>query len=198
MKKIFTNSPTPEITAWKKVSEETKLAGKYGLSLISQEFVNPLTEETEEYVFCRKAIGITIVPVLSNGNIMITRTFKHGKNAIFWEFPAGMNMSGKETPLQMAQVELAEESGLHSGKVIYLGSTSTGPRKFDTVEHLYLALDCEILPGGPSPSKGEILEVFELTPEELWGIIRQGDGSFSGFSELAIQRAADKGYIRRP
>ena len=108
MKKLlFSNSPTSDIESWQKVGEESKLAGKYGLSLISQQFLDPRAEEPTEYVFCRKALGFTVVPVLTNGNLVITRTFKHGTNKIVWEFPAGMKMSGetKGTPLDLASAK---------------------------------------------------------------------------------------------
>jgi ADP-ribose pyrophosphatase len=201
MERLYSNSPIPgSVMPWSKTGEEVKLAGKFGVNLISQGFTNPKTGEVDQYVFCRKGLGFTVVPVLVNGNMVVTRTFKHGVNRVVWEFPAGMKMSNQEkgTPFDLAKVELSEESGLRAGKVVYLGTTSTAPRKIDTAEHLYLALGCTVLEQGPTPEKNEILEVWELSIEELWGLIRLHDGSFSGFSEMAAMRAADLGLIRKP
>lgn len=196
MKKLFSNSPTPELKPWEKTGEETKLAGKFGLSLILQEFINPTTKgATEVYAFVRKAPGVTVVPVLANGNLIITRTFKQGANRIVWEFPAGWKPKNT-TSTGQAMAELSEESGLTGGVMMYLGCASVAPRKFDTYEELFVAINCTV--GEPKPEPGELLEVYEMTPEELWAIIRKHDGSFSGFSEMAAMRAADGGFIRKP
>lgn len=194
MKKKFTNSSTPELAIWPKVGQETKLAGKFGLSLISQNFKDPSTEKDEEYVFCRKAPGVTVVPVLPNGNLIITKTFKQGANAIVWEFPAG-RMPKDVSATDQASAELAGESGLTTGQMIYLGRTCVAPRKFDTYEELFVAIDCVV--GTPKPSAGEILEVYELSPEEFWELIESGE-FVSGFSEMAANRAVSKGFIAKP
>lgn len=194
MKLIFTNSSVSRIVSWEKKGEETKLAGKFGVNLISQNFTNPETQMQEEYTFCRKAPGVTVLPILSNGNIVITRTFKHGSNRIVWEFPAGRKPKDVESTHQ-AKAELSEESGLIAGRMVYLGRACVAPRKFDTYEDLFVALDCEL--GKPKPEPGEILEVYEITPEELWEIIKAYDGSFSGFSEMASMRAIEAGFIKK-
>lgn len=184
----------PSIEGWKKEGEETKLAGKPGISIITQNFTNPETDKSEEYAFCRKAPGVTVMPILSNGNIIITRTFKHGLNRVVWEFPAGRKPKNVSVANQ-ASAELSEESGLITGRMVYLGCACVAPRKFDTYEDLFVALDCKL--GKPHPEPGEILEVYEITPEELWEIIRKYDGSLSGFSEIAAMRATEADLIRR-
>lgn len=194
MKPLFTNSPTPEITAWAKVGEETILAKKFGLALVSQKFVNPaVTEASEEYAFCRKAPGVTVVPVLPNGNLIITKTFKQGSNTLIWEFPAGRKPKGVVADDQ-ARAELSEESGLVPSKMVYLGRVTVAPRKLDTYEDLFVALNCTV--GEPKPGPGEILEVYELTPTEFWSLTM--NGLVSGFSEIAAGRAATNGYIMKP
>ncbi|MFZ2187996.1 MAG: NUDIX hydrolase [Candidatus Moraniibacteriota bacterium] len=185
--KLYTNSPTPELTVWGKTGNETKLAGKFGLSLISQNFTDPSSGKDDEYVFCRKAPGVTVVPVLPNGDWIITRTFKQGANAIVWEFPAGRKPKDVSATDQ-AKVELTEESGLIAGQMVYLGRTCVAPRKFDTYEDLFVALNCTL--GTPKPGAGELLEVHQITAGEFWKLI--GSGQFvSGFSEIAAVRAAD-------
>lgn len=194
MKMIFSNSTMRGVIPWAKTEGEGILAKKFGVALISQTFINPETQGAEEYIFCRKVPGVTIVPVLANGNLVVTRQFKQGLNTVIWEFPAGRKPKNISTTNQ-AKAELSEESGLIAGKMIHLGRACVAPRKLDSYEDLFVALDCEV--SKPSPLPGEILDVYEMTPEELWKIIKLYDGSFSGFSEMAAMRAAEEGFLKR-
>ncbi len=192
MNKLFSNSPGKEVSSWAKEGEESKLAGKFGLGLIMQSFINPETNQSEEYAFCRKAAGVTVVPVLANGNLVITRTFKQGTNQVVWEFPAGRKPK-EVAATDQAGAELAEETGLTAGEMIYLGRACVAPRKFDTHEDLFVAVECTM--GTPNPGPGEILEVWEMTRDELFEILKKYDGSFSGFSEMALMRAHMEGRL---
>lgn len=192
-KLLYTNAQGSEITAWSKDGGEEILAKKFGLALVVQNFLDPRTQVAAPYAFCRKTPGVTVVPVLTNGDVVVTRTFKQGSNAVVWEFPAGRRPKDVAAEDQ-AKAELSEESGLVAGKMIYLGRACVAPRKFDTYEDLFVAIECTV--GTPKPGEDEILEVYQMTPEELWEIIQQNNGSFSGFSELAVRRAGERGYIQ--
>ena len=179
---------------WELEGEENVLAKKHGLSLISQRFINPKTAISDEYTFCTKEPGVTVVPILSDGNLVITRQFKQGSGKVFWEFPAGQLPKGGLSDDQ-AVAELKEESGLTAGKMVELGIASAGgPRKNKTHEYLFVALNCSI--SEPKPDPDEILEVFKISPGELWELIRTADGSLSAYSEMAFMRAVDRGFVR--
>lgn len=201
MERIFTNSPTDELMPWQKVGEEMKVAGKYGVALIQQLFKNPATGMSEEFWFCRKnpidRPGYTVLPILENGNLVITRTFKHGVNRVVWEFPAGFTEKGVAADT-LAPVKLSEESGLGSERIIPLGVTIVAPRKYDTYEALFVALDCVKLDRGPMPKDNNILELWELSPQEFWTIVAKADGTVSGFSEMAAWRSVALGHIPGP
>lgn len=201
MKRIFTNSPTDELLPWETVGEEEKIAGKFGVTLIKKFFRNPHTSEPEEFWFCRKnpvdRPGYTVLPILENGNLLITRTFKHGVDRVVWEFPAGFTEKGV-TADALAPVKLSEESGLSSDRIIPLGVTIVAPRKYDTYEALFVALGCQKREGGPQPKDNNILELWELSAQEFWTIVGKADGFVSGFSEMAAWRAAALGYLPGP
>ncbi|MFA6973725.1 MAG: NUDIX hydrolase [Parcubacteria group bacterium] len=189
---LFSNSPTPDLTVWAKEGEETSLAKKFGLNLILQGFTNPANNAAEEYAFCRKTPGVTVMPVLANGNLVITRTFKQGINAIVWEFPAGRKPKNA-TATDQAQAELSEESGLIAGTMISLGRTCVAPRKFDTYEELFVATNCAM--GEPKPEPGEILEVYEIDIIEFWHKVFSSEEIVSGFSEMVAARATAMRFI---
>lgn len=193
MEVVFSNSPTPEIAEWARDGDETVLAKKFGLALVSQHFRHPITGKSEEYAYCRKTPGVTVVPVLTDGTLVITRTFKQGNGLVVWEFPAG-RMSKESTADAQARAELAEESGVTPMDMVSLGIVCVAPRKFATKEALFVALDCVL--GTPNPEPGEILQVCVVTTDEFWELALEG--KVSGFSELAAHRAAATGYIQGP
>ena len=194
MEKLFSNVSDKGMK-WLKSGDEVVLAKGHGVALVNQDFVHPLTGAVETYDFCRKSNGVTVLPLLRNGNIVVTSQFKQGADRLVWEFPAGMKAKPKDDSASEAHIELKEESGLKTGQLDSLGTAIVAPRKFATSEELYVAIDCELLPGGPKPGPSEILELWEMTPEEFLDILDKGDGSVSGFSELAFWRASQKGYF---
>lgn len=130
---------------------------------------------------------MTVVPVLVNGNWVITITFKQGSNSVVWEFPAGRKPKNVSA-VDQARDELSEESGMIAGEMISLGRTCVSLSKFDTYEELCVAINCTL--GKPKHGPGEILEVYEIAPGEFWKLVGAGE-IVSGFSEIAAVRAVD-------
>lgn len=61
-----------------------------------------------------------IVPVFSDGSIILIRQFRPVINKYIWELPAGTLESG-EKPINCARRELIEETGYSAKKIIKLG-----------------------------------------------------------------------------
>ena len=86
--------------------------------------------------------GVIIVPITTNGEILLQKTYKHGAGEIIIEFCAGMIESG-ETPLDAAKRELEEETGYKSDRFYKTGTTYSQPTGSTTRFHFFIALDCK-------------------------------------------------------
>ncbi|MFA6133206.1 MAG: NUDIX hydrolase [Phycisphaerae bacterium] len=81
-----------------------------------------------------------ILPVLSDGRIVMIRNFRFAVDQTLYELPAGCLDPG-EDPALCAARELAEETGYTAGRIEKLGSFFTGPGVSDEIIHAYLATD---------------------------------------------------------
>ncbi len=85
--------------------------------------------------------GATVVlPVLSDGRIVLIRNYRFAVDETLWELPAGM-LEAREDPEACAARELTEETGYTAGKLEKLGQFFTGPGTTDELMHSYLATD---------------------------------------------------------
>jgi len=80
---------------------------------------------------------VGIVPIADDGRVYLVRQWRYPWRRNSWEIPAGRG-EPNETPLEGAQRELAEETGLHAAHWEPLG-TGFGSAAIDAFYHLYLA-----------------------------------------------------------
>ena len=84
--------------------------------------------------------AVVVLPVLSDGSIVMIRNRRFAVDENLIELPAGMLEEG-EGPDRCAARELAEETGYSPGRLEKLGRFYTGPGTADEVMHAYLATD---------------------------------------------------------
>ncbi|MBE6812850.1 MAG: NUDIX hydrolase [Ruminococcaceae bacterium] len=90
-----------------------------------------------EYI---KHVGAAcVVPVDTDGNVIIEKQFRYPFNAVLTEIPAGKLDSKEEPHLQAALRELKEETGYTAEKMIYLGEYYPTCAYSDETIHMYLA-----------------------------------------------------------
>lgn len=116
--------------------------------------------------------GAVVLPLKSDGKIVLISQYRYPHNEILLELPAG-KLEKDEDPLLCATRELTEETGYTSNKITKLGKIYTTPGFCDEVLHIYLAED--LTPGNHAREEGEEgMEVIELTLEEIKEKIRTG------------------------
>ena len=117
--------------------------------------------------------GAVVLPLKSNGKIVLISQYRYPHNEILLELPAG-KLEKDEDPLLCATRELTEETGYTSNKITKLGKIYTTPGFCDEVLHIYLAED--LTPGNHAREEGEEgMEVIELTLDEIKEKIRTGN-----------------------
>jgi ADP-ribose pyrophosphatase len=81
-----------------------------------------------------------VLPVLTDGSIVMIRNYRYAAEGYLWELPCG-TLDEDETPDACAVRELAEESGYTAGHVEKLGRFYSCPGYNDEIIHAYLATD---------------------------------------------------------
>lgn len=157
-----------EIVPWTKVGEQTKLAGKFGKWLVSQNFLNPTTQEEEEFILFGQRDWSVILPITKGGMVVTVLQYKQGCNQIVRELPAGTaDTSDEETPEDVARRELLEETGYLAGRIVPLGPPQFISTRSSTTRFFpFLALGCRKVAEAKLDASEEI--ETELVSFEEW------------------------------
>lgn len=115
--------------------------------------------------------GAAVVPVFSNGDVLLVEQFRYPMRRSLLELPAGRIDPG-ESPEETAARELEEEVGFRAGKLEKLAAFYTTPGFCNELLHLFLARDLES--GGRAGDEDEELSVHRYSPTQLEKLIRLG------------------------
>jgi ADP-ribose pyrophosphatase len=105
--------------------------------------------------------GVTAVPVLDDGRILLIRQFRYPIGKFIYELPAGKLDSG-QTPADTMSRELEEETGYHPGELIPETVFYTTPGISD--ERIYFFIARSLTPVPQKLEEGEhiILEAYSV------------------------------------
>jgi len=104
-----------------------------------------------------------VVPLKSNGDVVLVHQYRHATGGYLYEIPAG-KLSKNENPKDCAIRETEEEIGYRVGKLQKLTSIFTAPGFCDEIIHLYLGT--ELVSSTQNLDEDEIIEIVELPFEE--------------------------------
>ena len=129
----------------------------------------------EGHTFRREMIyhpgAVCMIPIDSDGLLLLVEQYRHGARARLLEIPAGTLEPG-EDPGDTAARELREEVGMRAERVEPLGGFWIAPSYATEYLHLYLCTDLtpDPLPG----DEDEDIEVVRLTRDEAVAAIDSG------------------------
>lgn len=89
--------------------------------------------------------GVTAVPVLDDGRLLLIRQFRYPIRKYIFELPAG-KLDSSQPPLETMMRELEEETGYRAGTMEYECSFYTSPGISDEIIHLYTARNLTPVP----------------------------------------------------
>jgi ADP-ribose diphosphatase len=127
-------------------------------------------ESQREYVLHPGAV--VVVPLLSNGNIILEKQFRYPLHQVFIELPAGKIDAG-ENILVTGQRELLEETGYTADDWINLGYQHPCIGYSNEVIHMYLATG--LTAGEHRRDVDEALEVFEMSFDDCLAMVQRGE-----------------------
>ncbi|GAB4224757.1 MAG: NUDIX hydrolase [Stanieria sp.] len=113
-------------------------------------------------IFRHPITGVTIIPVLSDGRIVLVKRQDTGQ----WGLPGGMVDWGEDIPNSVYR-ELEEETGLHLIKMKRLVGVYSAPDRDPRIHSISILIEAEAQGKLEVRDKLEISEVKAFFPEEL-------------------------------
>lgn len=115
--------------------------------------------------------AVVILPLFSDGTVLLERQFRYPLNKVFIEFPAG-KIDPDENPLDCAKRELQEETGYTANSWQFVCTIHNAIAYSD--EHLDIFLARDLHQGPSSLDEGEFLETYRTTLTELMNAVQSG------------------------
>lgn len=116
--------------------------------------------------------AVMIVPLLSDGRLVVERQFRYPLSRAFVEFPAGKLDAG-ESPLACGVRELAEETGYRATEWARAGILHNAIAY--STEGIEVWFARGLVAGESSLDAGEFLDVFTTTLNELEAMAERGE-----------------------
>jgi len=82
----------------------------------------------------------TVVPFLSDNEVLIIKSYRHLVDSIQFEIPSGYIEDG-ETPMDAAIREFKEETGYNTNKILFVGEYTLDYSMFEQKGYIYAAYD---------------------------------------------------------
>jgi ADP-ribose pyrophosphatase len=151
-----------------------------------------------KYYVIEMADWVNVVPVTSDGQVLLLKQYRHGAGMEFLEIPGGSTHPGaNEDPQLAGERELLEETGYQAAEWISCGFHFPNPALQNNRMHTYLALGC-VKVAEPSLDPFEDLECFTMDVREMVKIWREGAFAHSLISAsigLTIRELEKRGLV---
>ncbi len=126
--------------------------------------------------------AVWVVPVTTDGRVVLIRNYRHPVTDWCYEVPAG-GLSAGLKPEEVARRELAEEIGGRAARLRYVGRFYTSNGISDEVAYVYLATGVQL--GETQREPTERIEVEIVSVGEALRMAREGEIT-DGPSALAL------------
>ena len=138
---------------------------------------------TREYLKHNGAV--CLVPVTEQNEVIMVRQFRYPFHTVMLEAPAGKIDPG-ETPLEAAERELREETGIEAAELIEMGKYYPSVAYTDEVIWMYLVKGLKF--GGQNLDEDEFLNTERIPLQKLVSMVLAGEIP-DGKTQTAILKA---------
>jgi ADP-ribose pyrophosphatase len=130
--------------------------------------------ETGDYYYAETGGGVIIIPVLSDGRVVLILQYRYLQDKQGIEFPAGAVKEGEKTVEEIAKAELWEETGCAADNLIKIGTFQPDRGIVKELLHVFVAQVNEDQ-GKQQLSDTEDIEVMYRRPDEIDDMIKRND-----------------------
>lgn len=131
------------IQPWKTLHQKT--AGEFKIFDITiDRKVNPRNGFEQDFYVLHPPGWVNIVPVTSNGQLVMVEQYRHGSDTIELELPGGVMDPTDESPVHTANRELREETGYEGMNARVIGEVFSNPAIMSNKTSTVLIEDCEL------------------------------------------------------
>jgi ADP-ribose pyrophosphatase len=128
--------------------------------------------QTAKREIVRHSGAVAVVPVDSEGKLILVRQYRYAAGRILLEIPAG-TLYKDEDPALCAVRELQEETGYKPGRLQKIGGIFVAPGYTTEFIHLYIATD--LIESRLQMDEDEFIEVVRMTLDEVLERIQSGE-----------------------
>lgn len=121
---------------------------------------------------CLHVGAVCVLPLLSDGTVLMERQYRYAHGRVFFEIPAGKLNSREEDREAAVLRELREETGAVAGRLTYLGDLDPSPALTDERIGMYLAEDITF--GERELDADEFLDVERVPLSTLYRMVMDG------------------------
>jgi 8-oxo-dGTP pyrophosphatase MutT (NUDIX family) len=164
--------PPDPVAEWREISREP--VGDYRIFTVERSVaVSPVDGQPRTFHRIQSPTWTQIVPITSDGHVVMIRQYRHGAQRVTLEIPGGLVDLG-EDPAQAAMRECLEETGYRAREVESLGVVNPNPALFANRLYGYLATGVE-REGGVQNTGTEFTEPVLVPVRKLRGMLESGE-----------------------
>ena len=130
--------------------------------------------------------GVSVLPIDSNGDILLVEQFRYPYKEATLEIPAGKRNSKDEDPLECGKRELSEETGAEADKFTFLGELYPTPGYCGEIIYIFAATGLTF--GEIHTDEDEFLNVKRMPLEKAIELVIKGEIKDSK-TQVAILKA---------
>jgi 8-oxo-dGTP pyrophosphatase MutT (NUDIX family) len=134
--------------------------------------MSPRTHEQHDFYILESGDWVNVIPLTSDGRVVLIRQYRHGIQQITLEIPGGI-VENRDTPEAAARRELMEETGYRESEMIHLGTVHPNPAFLNNRCHTFLAKDV-VRAGEQLQDDKEDIEVLLRPIGDIPRLIREG------------------------
>ena len=178
---MFFNAPKN----WKKISEFKVYSSEY-IELFEEKL--NLNGIKKSYIKGKRKNYSTIVPFISNNEILVIKSYRHIIDSIQTEVPSGY-IEKNETAKNAAVRELKEETGYEANELVFIGKYTPDYSMFEQEGNIFVAYDL-INKKEQSLGKMESITLDIVTISEIKNMLSNGE-ILNAASIVALYKAID-------
>jgi len=131
-------------------------------------------QPTHAFYVLEIAPWINVVPITSDGHLVLVRQYRHGIREVTLEVPGGVMDAADGTPAVAAARELLEETGYRGDPLELLGEVSSNPAILTNRTYCYVARNLErVAELNLDPHEDIVVETRPVA--EIPDLIRSGE-----------------------